>query len=134
MVCNKLHLTSSITITGKTAELIMNKFVNLNTREGTTRASAEEPAHWVFRPGENLTLYLSPLCGYCYRVLMTINQLKLSVDQKNIITDNDALSALLKGGGKRTVPCLHIEHEGKSFWMYESADIIAYLIQNYSQN
>lgn len=34
---------------------------------------------------------------------------------------------LIKQGGKRQVPCLRIEQGSKVKWLYESADIVAYI-------
>ena len=53
---------------------------------------------------------------------------KLNVD----IELHDAKTAkigneLLKEGGKREVPCLRIEENGRVQWMYDSKNIIAYL-------
>ena len=39
--------------------------------------------------------------------------------------------ALLEGGGKSQVPCLRIEANNDSVWLYESEDIISYLRQRY---
>ena len=36
------------------------------------------------------------------------------------------------GGGKIKVPCLHIQEEGQSRWLYESNAIIAYLEQRFA--
>ncbi len=83
-------------------------------------------------PHETLTLYSSPYCGYCHRVLMAIQQLDVTVGEKNIFQDDNARNELITHGGKSTVPCLRIDKEDGSYWMYESADIIQYLIQNYS--
>lgn len=112
----------------------MNKFVNVNASAETTNKHSEASGSWVSKPDETLTLYHSPFCGYCLRVLMVLKQLTVKVETKNIITDGKALSELLKGGGKRTVPCLHIEHNGQNFWMYESADIIEYLSKNFRKD
>ena len=39
---------------------------------------------------------------------------------------------LLKKGGKRKVPCLRIEKDGKVQWMYNSKDIIVYLQNSFA--
>lgn len=109
----------------------MNKFINPDPGQTTNRRTREDTEQLVAQAGDVLTLYHSPFCGYCFRVQAVIQQLSLKIKQKNIITEKEALADLLKGGGKRTVPCLRIDRDGKSFWMYESADIIAYLMKNY---
>jgi glutathione S-transferase len=39
---------------------------------------------------------------------------------------------LLAEGGKVKVPCLHIQDEGQSRWLYDSNAIIAYLDQRFA--
>jgi glutathione S-transferase len=46
--------------------------------------------------------------------------------------DPIARDRLLAGGGKLKVPCLHIQEEGQSRWLYESNAIIAYLEQRFA--
>lgn len=50
-------------------------------------------------------------------------------DAKNNEQDRQTL---LTEGGKIKVPCLRIEEDGKTTWMYESKAIIAYLDQRFS--
>jgi glutathione S-transferase len=40
---------------------------------------------------------------------------------------------LIEGGGRRTVPCLRIDgDDGQRVWMYESADIVAWLEERFA--
>jgi len=39
---------------------------------------------------------------------------------------------LRQNGGKIKVPCLHIQGEGQSRWLYDSNAIIAYLEQRFA--
>jgi glutathione S-transferase len=48
---------------------------------------------------------------------------------RNIQQNSEHYQDLVNGGGKRTVPCLLIEENGKQDWLYESRDIISYLKQ-----
>jgi glutathione S-transferase len=50
-------------------------------------------------------------------------------DAKNNEADRQAL---LAGGGRVKVPCLRIEENGKTTWMYESKAIIDYLDQRFN--
>lgn len=89
---------------------------------------------------EQLTLYYSPYCPYCHRVLNALVQMGLTVNTqsgkagditlKNTFAERAAKKALVRGGGKSTVPCLLIEDQGKQRWMYESLDIITFLQEN----
>lgn len=74
-----------------------------------------------------LTLYYYPTCPYCVRVLRVLDRLGLELDKKDIIRDSGARRELGAGGGRTTVPCLRIDQQGNTRWMYESADIIRYL-------
>lgn len=74
-----------------------------------------------------LALYEKDWCPYCERVKSVIKELGLTI-QNCDIGQPEHLQALMQGGGQRMVPCLRIESEpGQYFWLYESADIIAYL-------
>lgn len=76
---------------------------------------------------DKLALYEKDWCPYCERVKSVIKELGLSI-QNCDIGQPEHLQALMQGGGQRMVPCLRIETEpGQYFWLYESADIIAYL-------
>jgi glutathione S-transferase len=50
-------------------------------------------------------------------------------DAKNDPVQRDRL---LAGGGKVKVPCLHIQEDGQSRWLYESNAIISYLEQRFA--
>lgn len=90
-----------------------------------------DPAGTPAGTQNRLTLYYSPGCIFCLRVLAAIRILKLDIDRKNTLIEASAREELLRYGGSAMVPCLKIERgkEGgmKIQWMYESADIIDYL-------
>ena len=80
------------------------------------------------RPSPRLTLYHYPSCPYCMRVFRVLDQLGLEIERKDIHQDRGALAELERARGRRTVPVLRIEEpEGRTVWMPESLDIIAYL-------
>lgn len=75
-----------------------------------------------------LSLYMFPSCPYCKRVLREMEQRGLKIELRNIHQDRKLLVELIKGGGKKTVPCLRMDYaDGTTEWMYESLDIIDYL-------
>jgi len=77
---------------------------------------------------KTLALYHFDTCPFCLRVRRAINKLQLCIELRNTHREPRWQAELLAGGGKRTVPCLRIEAPGESIhWLYESADIIAYL-------
>jgi len=76
-----------------------------------------------------LTLYYTPSCPYCQRVLGEVENMGLKMNLRDISTDEVAMSELIEKGGKRQVPYLEDPERGIS--MYESGDIVAYLAEHY---
>ncbi len=77
-------------------------------------------------------LYYHPFCPYCVRVLMALRDLDPPLTLHNVITHPARRRELIAGGRRGTVPCLRIDQPGTpSRWMYESADIIAYLRERF---
>jgi len=78
-----------------------------------------------------LALYMRPSCPFCVRVTDYCRDAGLLLETRNI-GQGEHLEALMVGGGKRQVPCLRIQDAtGRSHWLYESLDIIAYLQQQF---
>jgi len=79
-----------------------------------------------------LALYYYPTCPYAAMVVRVIEDMGLDIELRNIFADPRWRQELIEGGGRRTVPCLRIEHEDTPVeWMYESYDIIDYLKEYY---
>jgi len=76
---------------------------------------------------QHLVLYHFPTCPYCLRVRRAIDRLDLPIRLRDINRDPEARRELIAGGGRPTVPCLRIDGDGTSTWMYESNDIVRYL-------
>ncbi|RME72167.1 MAG: glutathione S-transferase domain-containing protein [Planctomycetota bacterium] len=83
------------------------------------------------REGREVTLELFKFdtCPYCQRVFSVLDRLGLEIPMADIRRDPAALERLIAVGGKRQVPCLFIDGEP----MYESADIAAWLEDNFGQ-
>ncbi len=75
------------------------------------------------------TLYVETGCPYCAKVLQTIDELGISVEQKNI-ADSGVSEELIARGGKRMVP--YLVDSDRDTEMYESDDIVAYLKEHHS--
>lgn len=75
-----------------------------------------------------LTLYVKTGCPYCALALAKIDELGLTVEQKNI-ADDAVAAELIERGGKRQVP--YLVDSDKQVEMYESGDIIDYFEKNY---
>ena len=80
-----------------------------------------------------LALYYFPSCPFCQYVLASLDSMSLDIELKNINQDFDARNELMAGGGKTQVPCLKIEKDGDTQWMYESRDIVDYLLKENAQ-
>jgi glutaredoxin len=89
----------------------------------TPEAQAE-----VDRQCADLALYQFRSCPFCIKVRQEMRRLSLNIELRDAQHGAAHRDALLQGGGKAMVPCLHIrDAQGNSRWMYESGDIIAYL-------
>ena len=83
----------------------------------------------ISETNHKLTLYHFDMCPFCVKVKNYMDQNRIQIPMKNILTDSQAKLELLEIGGKTQVPCLVID--GKA--LYESDDIINWLEQNYSE-
>ena len=80
------------------------------------------------------SLYHYDTCGFCRRVRRVMRRLDLDIELRDIRRDPGHYQDLLAGGGRTTVPCLHLPDQGssESRWMYESADIVTFLERRFS--
>lgn len=82
----------------------------------------------VLAQQKTLALYYYDSCPYCAKTKKAISRLGLKITMKNIQQNKQDRIELLQQGGKMQVPCLRIDNsKGKTQWLYESDDIIAYL-------
>lgn len=70
-----------------------------------------------------LTLYYSPTCPYCVKVLNYLHSIHKTVPMKNVKQSAEIKEELIEKGGKAEVPCLLIDH----FALYSSDQIIEWL-------
>ncbi|MFP4294376.1 MAG: glutathione S-transferase N-terminal domain-containing protein [Halothiobacillaceae bacterium] len=97
----------------------------LTTPRGVQR-SPEQQAE-VDRRVADLALYQFPTCPFCIRVRRACKRLSLDIETRNALVSPHG-EDLEGGGGERKVPCLRIRNaDGSDTWMYESADIVAWL-------
>ena len=81
--------------------------------------------HWA--------LYHYVGCPFCWMVTRLIEQEDYPVELRSIHQSAEYRDELIAGGGRQTVPCLRIElDDGSVQWMYESADISAYLSHQFN--
>lgn len=81
---------------------------------------------------EGLALYHYEGCGYCARVRRGLERLGVEVELRDIDEEPRFEEELVQARGRRTVPVLRIEEEGRVQWMGESRDILAYLERRFS--
>lgn len=102
------------------------------TRPAKKKRSPEAQAE-VEAQTSRMALYQFHGCPFCIKVRRTMHVLNLPIRTVDINKDAAAEQELISQGGKRTVPCLRIDHEdGTTQWMYESKDIINYLESNFA--
>lgn len=81
---------------------------------------------------QDLALYFSETCWFCARVRQVVSELGIEVELRDIDHSRERRDELVAGGGKSQVPCLRIAHGARPVeWMYESADIAAYLTRRF---
>lgn len=79
----------------------------------------------------DLALYHYESCMFCARVRKAMATLNLKIELRDVMRDAKHRRDLEQGGGRSTVPCLRIGLGEDGKWMYESADIIAYLAKRF---
>ena len=83
----------------------------------------------LIRLCHGLTLYHFESCPFCHKVRRYIETHQLPIALRDIRKTPNYREALIAGGGRQQVPCLHISTAGQDTWLYESDDIIAWLEQ-----
>jgi len=97
----------------------------LTRPKATQRTEAEQAKAQQAVAGHSL--YQLNACPFCIKTRRAIHQLNIDIPLKDIGKNNEHREALANGGGLTMVPCLRIEENGETQWMYESGDIIKYL-------
>jgi glutaredoxin len=80
-----------------------------------------------------LALYQFRACPFCVRVRHAMRRMGLDIELRDARGDPATAAELRQGGGRYQVPCLRIEENGGVEWLYESADIIAWLEQRFAR-
>ena len=94
-------------------------------RDAAAQANVEQQA-------KGLSLYQFHACPFCVKTRRTLHRLNVPVALRDAKNNEQDRQTLLEQGGKIKVPCLRIEEDGKTTWMYESKVIIDYLNQRFS--
>jgi glutaredoxin len=94
------------------------------------RSAAGQAA--VDQQAAGLSLYQFHACPFCVKTRRTLRRLNVPITLHDAKNDPVQRQRLLEGGGKIKVPCLLIEEQGESRWLYESKAIIDYLEQRFA--
>ncbi len=86
----------------------------------------------VAQAASGLALYQFHACPFCVKTRRTLHKLNVPVALRDAKNDAQARHELEQHGGKIKVPCLRIEENGQSRWLYESKAIIAYLNERFA--
>ena len=106
-------------------------FIDFITRPGKKQRPAEVQAK-VNTAAKGLTLYQFHACPFCVKTRRTLRRLNVPVALRDAKNNEQDRRALLEQGGKIKVPCLRIEENGQTTWMYESKVIIDYLDKRFA--
>ncbi|WP_434625335.1 glutathione S-transferase N-terminal domain-containing protein [Pseudomonas sp. Z1-29] len=106
-------------------------FIDFITRPGKKKRSAEAQAQ-VDQAARSLTLYQFHACPFCVKTRRALHRLNVPVALRDAKNNEQDRQTLLEQGGRIKVPCLRIEENGETTWMYESNVIIDYLDKRFS--
>ncbi len=101
------------------------------TRPRKKARPAEQQAK-VNEAAKGLTLYQFHACPFCVKTRRTLHRLNVPVALKDAKNNEQDRQTLLEQGGKIKVPCLRIEENGQTTWMYDSKVIIDYLDKRFA--
>lgn len=107
-------------------------FVDVITRPKPLQR-APELQRQVEVQARDLSLYQFYACPFCIKTRRALHRLNLPVETRDAQHDPVHRAALEDGGGKVQVPCLRIDGQGDTRWLYESKEIVAYLDQRFGK-
>lgn len=82
---------------------------------------------------ERFSLYQFYACPFCVKTRRTIRRLNLPISIRNSQRGSVHRDELSIGGGKIKVPCLRIDENDTTTWLYDSKEIIRYLEKRFGQ-
>ncbi|WP_068827742.1 glutaredoxin family protein [Pseudomonas sp. BMS12] len=106
-------------------------FLDFITRPRKLKRSPQAQQQ-VEREAAGLALYQFHACPFCVKTRRTLHRLNVPVALRDAKNDAAHRQALQEQGGKIQVPCLRIEEQGQSRWLYESKAIAAYLNERFA--
>lgn len=88
---------------------------------------SEEAQAKVDAQAKHYALYQFAACPFCVKVRRAMKRQSVPIALRDAKNNAQHRLELEQGGGKVKVPCLRIEENGQTRWMYESSDIVAYI-------
>ncbi len=101
-------------------------FIDFITRPRKQKRTPEAQAQ-VAQATSGMALYQFHACPFCVRTRRTMRRMNLPIALRDAKNDEQHRQTLLAEGGAIKVPCLRIDENGKTTWMYESKSIMKYL-------
>ena len=83
---------------------------------------------------DDLALYHYETCPYCRKVREALDRLDLDVELRNTRKEQQHREELTQVGGQKQVPCLRIDHDDGTDWLYESDDIVVFLSEVFGES
>lgn len=105
-------------------------FIDFITRPRKMKRTPQAQAA-VERSAAGLSLFQFHACPFCVKTRRTLHKLNVPVTLRDAKNNPQDRQTLLEQGGKIQVPCLRIEEDGQSTWLYESKAISAYLHERF---
>lgn len=97
----------------------------------TRAADAQERVDAATAP---LALYQFRACPFCVKVRREVKRLGLTIETRDTKRNEVWREELLREGGSPKVPCLRIEEDEGTRWLYESSAINAYLSERFAED
>ena len=102
------------------------------TRPKTVNRSIEAQAE-VDRQVSHLSLYQFYACPFCVKTRRAIRRLNLPIEYRDAQSPGQHRNDLEALGGRIRVPCLRIQDGEQDRWLYESREIITYLVKRFAE-
>ena len=106
-------------------------FIDFITRPRKLQRSPEAQTE-VNQAAAHMALYQFRACPFCVKTRRALHKLNVPMTLRDAKNDPKARLELEQQGGKIQVPCLRIEENGQTTWLYESKAIASYLQQRFA--
>lgn len=97
---------------------------------GIKRSADEQMS--VDKKSKDYALYQFEACPFCVKVRRAMKRQSVNIELRDAKNDARHRQDLEQGGGRIKVPCLRIEKDGKTEWLYESSDIVSYIEKEFA--